>query len=396
MLPGGDSVTQKVLIIDDDLAGQRLMEYTLRREGYEIVLAHDGPQGVEKAMTEQPDVVILDVMMPGMDGYEVCRQLRATPSTADLPVLMLTAKTQLTDKVSGFRAGADDYVAKPAEPAEVLARIKALLARVRRTLPQAGRSIAILGAKGGVGTTTIAVNLAVAVAQREQQVILVDMRPHMGTVAYQLGLTRRTTLADLLLLDEVSIDQKALSSALVLHQAGFRVLMSAPEPGRHQVISPSQVQVIVEGLRSLASLLIFDLPAGFSEANAAVLRACDLIAIITEPEPLSLACARDVVRLLEKQNISNDIVGILICNRSRSTNSVAPVEVASFLDRRLLGSIPPAPEACFEANRQGLPLILTPSAEVVNMAFRDLAERIMAHRVPMQGFGLYMPARATG
>jgi len=383
------------LIIDDDPAGQRLMEYTLNREGYETIVASDGLQGIEKAQTERPDVVILDVMMPGMDGYEVCRQLRSASATAGLPILMLTAKAQLSDKVSGFRSGADDYVTKPAEPAEVLARIKALLARTKRATPQTGRVIALLGAKGGVGTTTIAVNLAVTLAERDQQVILAEMRPHLGTVAYQLGLTRRTTLADLLLLDDLAIDQKALGAALVAHPAGFRVLMSAPEPGRCQEIRPGQVQAIVEGLRSMSSLLLLDLPGGYSETVAVATKFCDLIALVTEPEPLSLACARDVVKLLEKQNIPAEGVGLLISNRTRSTTSVAPVEIATFLNRRVLGSIPPAPEACFEANRQGMPCVLTHSAEIMKLTFRELSERVLAGRVPMQGFGVTVPAVAV-
>lgn len=389
-------MSQKVLIIDDDPAGQRLMEYTLRREGYDVVLASDGPQGLEKARAERPDLVILDIMMPGMDGYEVSRQLRSTPATADLPVLMLTAKTQLTDKVSGFRAGADDYVTKPVEPAEVVARVKALLARARRiTAPSTqARTVALLGAKGGVGTTTAAVNLSISIAQRSQPLILADMRPYMGTVAYQLGLTRRATLADLLLLDVEAIDQQALNGVLVSHPAGFRVLMSAPEPGRHPVVPPGHAQAIVNGLRSMTNFLLLDLPPGLPEANAAILPACDLIAIITEPEPLSLACARDVIRLLEKQNISNEIVGILICNRSRSTSLIAPAEVASFLNRRLLGTIPPAPEACSEANRQGMPVVLLPAAEIVAMVFRELADRLLADRVPLQSFGVSASAPA--
>lgn len=394
-MQGDETVTQRILIIDDDPTGQRLMEYTLKREGYETIVAPDGVQGIEKARTERPDVVILDVMMPGIDGYEVCRQLRSSSATADLPVLMLTAKTQLSDKVSGFRSGADDYVAKPAEPAEVLVRIKALLARTKRPTPQTGRAIALLGAKGGVGTTTIAVNLAVTLAERDQQVILAEMRPHLGTAAYQLGLTRRTTLADLLFLEDLAIDQKALWAALVAHPSGFRVLMSAPEPGRYQEIRPRQAQAIVEGLRSMSSLLLLDLPGGYSEAVASVVKSCDLIALITEPEPLSLACARDVVKLLDKQNIPAEVVGILISNRSRSTTSVAPMEIATFLNRRVLGSIPPAPEACFEANRQGMPLVLAHSAEIVKLAFRELSERVLAGRVPMQGFGVTMPSVAV-
>ena len=125
-------MAEKILIIDDDMDTLRLVGLMLQRQGYEIVAANNGTQGLEKAFGEKPDLILLDIMMPDMDGYEVARQLRDNPLTKYTPILMFTAKTQLDDKVTGFEVGADDYLTKPTHPSELQAHVKALLARAGR------------------------------------------------------------------------------------------------------------------------------------------------------------------------------------------------------------------------------------------------------------------------
>ncbi len=121
-----------VLIVEDDKNIAELLQLYLEKEGYAVTMALDGGQGLAKFRSIHPDLVLLDVMMPVMDGWEVCRAIRAESQT---PVIMLTAKSQLEDKVSGLKAGADDYITKPFEMREVLARIEAVLRRADRSVP---------------------------------------------------------------------------------------------------------------------------------------------------------------------------------------------------------------------------------------------------------------------
>jgi two-component system phosphate regulon response regulator PhoB len=119
----------RILIIEDERALTEVLTYNLQREGYETFVAHDGQEGLRKAQTLLPDLIILDLMLPVLDGLEVCRALRASERTRTLPIIMLTAKAEETDQVVGFSLGADDYVTKPFSVKVLIQRIKALQRR---------------------------------------------------------------------------------------------------------------------------------------------------------------------------------------------------------------------------------------------------------------------------
>ena len=119
----------QILIVEDDRSLAEVLEYNLRQDGYQTVVANDGQEGLRQARVRTPDLVVLDLMLPMIDGLEVCRRLRADPATRSMLVLMLTAKTEETDEVVGFSVGTDDYVAKPFSVKVLLERIRALLRR---------------------------------------------------------------------------------------------------------------------------------------------------------------------------------------------------------------------------------------------------------------------------
>jgi len=124
-----------ILVVDDEEPIQELLKFNLEKEGYEVITADDGPEALKTIEEKHPDLVVLDIMLPGMNGLEVCTQLRMNPRFSDLPVIMLTAKGEEIDKVLGLEIGADDYITKPFSPRELLARIRA---RLRRLKPAEG------------------------------------------------------------------------------------------------------------------------------------------------------------------------------------------------------------------------------------------------------------------
>lgn len=133
----------RILVIDDDNAISELVSVNLEMAGYDVSQATDGEKGRAMAIQMQPDLILLDLMLPKVDGFTVCQRLRRDERTADIPVLMLTALGQTQDKVEGFNAGADDYLTKPFEVEELLARVRALLRRTDR-IPQAAKHSEIL------------------------------------------------------------------------------------------------------------------------------------------------------------------------------------------------------------------------------------------------------------
>jgi two-component system response regulator RpaA len=123
--------TVNILIIEDDDIVARTIERSLRSEKYKITIASSGVEGLKITRRRLPDLVILDIVMPGMDGYTVCREMRADPLTADVPILFLTAKIKGDDKIAGFNAGADDYLTKPFNVDELILRVRAILRRTK-------------------------------------------------------------------------------------------------------------------------------------------------------------------------------------------------------------------------------------------------------------------------
>ena len=124
---------EKILVVDDDINICELLRIYLEKEGYTVVLAHDGEKGIEKFNATKPDVILLDIMLPVMDGWQVCREIR---KKSNVPILMVTAKSETFDKVLGLELGADDYIVKPFDAKEVVARIKAVYRRAGQTAPE--------------------------------------------------------------------------------------------------------------------------------------------------------------------------------------------------------------------------------------------------------------------
>ena len=130
---------EKILIIEDEKDIVRMLDYNLKKEGFRALSANNGEDGLDMARKEHPDLILLDLMLPEMDGLEVCKAIKNDTKTAHIPIIILTAKAQETDKIVGLELGADDYMTKPFSPRELIARIKAVLRRAKEKdkLPEA-------------------------------------------------------------------------------------------------------------------------------------------------------------------------------------------------------------------------------------------------------------------
>jgi DNA-binding response OmpR family regulator len=154
-------MADKILVVEDEISLQETLAYNLKRQGYDVETAGSGPGGLEAARLSHPDLIVLDVMLPGMDGFEVCRVLRQEMNT---PVLMLTARDDEIDRVVGLEVGADDYMIKPFSMRELIARVKAMLRRVRLVREEAATSAPAAPAPGQVAAFG---NLVMDMTRRE-------------------------------------------------------------------------------------------------------------------------------------------------------------------------------------------------------------------------------------
>jgi DNA-binding response OmpR family regulator len=171
----------RILVIDDSRDTLEMLRVILHERGHhDVTLSTNGKEGLEKAVSEHPDLAIIDVMMPEMTGYEVVGRIRANARIADLPIIILTARGQPVDKIAAMEAGADLHMSKPVDVETLLEQVDVLLGANKK---QEGAALfPILSLRGGVGTTTIAVNLALLM-QQIKPTVLVDLSPNSGHCA---------------------------------------------------------------------------------------------------------------------------------------------------------------------------------------------------------------------
>lgn len=380
----------KILVVDDEPSLLRLTGYSLQIEGYEVITAQTAGEALAKVRSERPDLIVLDVMLPDMSGLEACRLLRADAETVDLPIIMLSARAQVTDRVRGLKAGADEYLTKPFDSEELVARIETLLERTRRfrraPAPQQGRVIGFIGAKGGVGTTTVALQVALALAAAKKRTIAVEWASYGGTFSTELAMTPTDTLADLLDREPTRITEQDLSSRLTQHPSGLQVLFSAQRATDYREIKPETAETIMKTLALLADHLIADVRCYPSSASRAIVRSCDSLVLVMEPDPTCLKAAQAMSDLLGTWGVRPDTLGIVIVNRAglfvpTLLNEVVP-EIRSRLGLAVVGIIPPALDLCLSALKVDPRAAATYTEPAFATTLSELAARLSGNQKP--------------
>ncbi len=229
-------MAEKILIVDDDQETVDFLRVLLSRQGYQAMIAKDGIEALKTANQELPDLIILDVMMPGLDGFEVARSLHRRPETALIPILMFTARTQAQDKVTGYEAGVDLYLTKPVHPLDLQANIKALLLQRKArkaALADRGYIVGVIGAKGGQGVSTVALNLALCYNRIQKvKVIAAELRLGQGTWADELNVGVSSGMAHLLQMNSNEITQGMVESQLTSSTHGIKTIDGRRNPHR--------------------------------------------------------------------------------------------------------------------------------------------------------------------
>lgn len=354
----------KILIVDDDVDTLRLVGMMLETEGFDIVAAKTGKRAIELARSEIPDLIILDIMMPELDGYAVTRQLRTDPATRGIPILIFTAKAGHDDKMLGLELGADAYLTKPISTRELVSQVNQLLSPQEDIVqvdpaPIPEGVFAVMAAKGGMGVSTIALNLGVSISkQAGQKVIVADFRPGQGSLALELGYDREMSYNSLLDLPTARINAELLEEKLIEHDSGITLLLSSSQLRDAKFASRTEnFKLIASLLPQFASYTIFDLAPGLTAINQEVLQHCSEVVLIVEPSIQSVNQSQDLLDELSHLNITLEQVRLVVFNRIHSSLQLSFGQVEEKLGLPISSAFSPNRELVNQASLEKTPFI---------------------------------------
>jgi pilus assembly protein CpaE len=300
----GGGILAKIYVIDDDQQLLHMVGLMLERGGHTITLINKPEEGLEKLKANKPDLLVVDVMMPNMSGHDLTRQIRTTPELKDLPILVLTARSQEIDRDTAIRSGADGYLSKPVTSQELIEQVDKLLTKKTAPLksPIQGMILALFGLRGGVGKTTLAANLAVALRKVSgEEVCLVDFSPSVSQTIYHLNLKPQSDWSDFASND--SLTWPTLKDGLALHPTGLRVLTAPKMPQPASEPSADLVKKLLDLLKDNMVFTVVDLPSSLNPAFWATLAMTDVGLHVITPDVISVRTAVKTERTLANADI---------------------------------------------------------------------------------------------
>ncbi|HSH02553.1 MAG TPA: response regulator [Anaerolineae bacterium] len=284
-----------IFIIDDDRQLLQLISVMLERGGHASTTINDPRKALDELQKSKPDAVILDVMMPGLDGHTLCRQIRETPDLADLPIIILTARSQNIDRKAALDSGADEYMRKPVMPKELIAKLEELIA-AKSPAPahQPGVIIGFYSLRGGVGTTTMALNFAAALHKHsDKQVCFWDMSSAGSPAAVYLRHSPTTHWGQL---DPDNLTWDQVDAQIVTHRSGLRFL---PAPTLPTSASRTDLAAALTNLLPQhTDYIVVDLPSNLNPDTLFLLQNINLTFHVLAPEVISVHLAQQTSKFL--------------------------------------------------------------------------------------------------
>ena len=368
----------RILVVDDAELNLKMVSAILMKDGYQVITARNGLEALEAVKSNPPALALLDVMMPDMDGYTLCARLRQIPSTAKIPIIILTALSGVEDKIKAFDSGADDFLAKPFEPQELRARIKVLLRRISEQQPLQtnvvlGKVIAVFSLRGGVGVSMLAANLAASLSQIwREPTALIDLAFLNGQSALLFDLPLRNTWTDLGRSPANEMDMDLLNSVLLRHNAGIHVLASPRRPQDAEGITAEHVQRAIELLRPHYHYIVLDLPHDFLETTLAGLDMADQILLMLSPETASVRCAANALGTFAELKYPPDRIEMVL-NWTFKGKGLPRAGIKAALKKEIGVVIPYAGEVVVDSIMYGKPSALQMPLDPLGAFLEDLA-----------------------
>ena len=378
----------RILVIDDEKLYHKMIAKALGDQGFEIIFADDGLQGLEMAIKNLPDAIITDVMMPEINGYEVTRLLRRELQFAKVPIIILTAQTELQDKLRSFEAGADAYLTKPFAPAELLARLTVLLKRVeiarssvsemdvQKNVSEGGKLIVVHSLRGGIGCSSLAVNLAVELAMLwRKPAILLDLTMMAGQVALMLNSTLKRTWADVARFTSGELDQDVLDSIISKHESGLAFIAAPTFPTEAESISVDTLAAAIRLLKLDHDYIVCDVSHNFDAVTLETLDVADLILIVVSQDMASIRAASAALDTYNKLNYPPEKIKLII-NATFPNHGLPKEKIESALSMSSLVTIPYTPDSFVQSINNGQPLVYYRPDEPISGLLEDLAFHI--------------------
>lgn len=376
LIQKGKPMAPRILVVDDSLMNLKIVEAALAPAGYELIFAKNGREALDRAVASEPDLIILDVVMPDLDGYEVCRMLRRIPAFVQRPIMMLTANDSLPERINGLEAGADDYVSKPFEPAELQVRIKALLRRTAPSTPPPlvtrGKTIALFSLRGGIGVSTLAANLSLGLAHLwGAPSALVDLAFASGQSAMLLNVPLRKSWSDVAHMSLNEIDNEVVDRVLLAHASGVRILSTAARPEQSELISGGLVTHVLELIRSRFAYIVLDLPHDFSETTLAGLDLADQILLVLAPEIAAVRAAAGALDIFRRLEYPQEKITLVL--NTTVERGLARKDIELTLKQPVTTVVPYASEVFVSALNRGIPPVAEFATKPVGALFEDWA-----------------------
>ena len=324
----------RVLLIDDEPIYYKMIVHALKPHGYEVEFARTGMDGLQTVPLFKPDVIITDVRLPDLSGYEVAQRLRRDPRFENIPLIFLTSQADLSNKLKAFEVGADDYLSKPFQPEELVARVGMLVRRgeilrsARQTeVKDLASVVTVHSLRGGVGCSSTALNLGMSLYRIWQRpTLVVDSVLNAGQISLMLNASPLHTWEDLSEVKVSEIDAAIVEDLVSKHESGLDYIASPAYPIAVDSFSDDVWQTVLGHLRNMYEFIVIDTAHDFSNVAIHMLNCADQVLMMLSPEMAAIRSAVCALNIYEKLNFADEKI-LPILNNSIPQAGIKQVQI---------------------------------------------------------------------
>ena len=372
----------RVLLIDDEPFYYKLLNKPMKDAGHEFEYSKTGKDGLAKVSATKPDVIIVDLRLPDISGHDILERLRRDTEFSNIPVIVITAKNELGDKLRAFELGADDYLVKPFQPEELVARMRILARRGRamKIVSEMEKSdetlttiVAVHSLRGGVGTTSVAVNLALAFNQIwAKSTLLIDAVLSAGQVAMMLNAKPRFTWEDFADIETKNIDDDLIDNIASKHSSGLSFIAAPRSPIALDTFSDEFWQIVLSKLAKQYEFIVIDAAHDFADITIQMLNAASSIVLALAPEMSSLRAAMSAMDIYDKLGFPPERIKLLL-NSNSSIAGIRQAQIEKVLGHPIDFIIPYEPDEVIRAVNFGEPFLLKNSSLPISIKIENMA-----------------------